>query len=235
MHTPCRHAWPAPRPLAGMRGAEILGGTGFQPVPQPVPTTSPACLPRTASPSRARVVLLAPVFLAAIVGCAATQPHEPSTQPASQPALAALGNAELVAHVENMPWVTAEPAYRLVYIVWKGTPHAGTFDELADELRSGRVISRTWRHEPDSRIDRAQAGYMICRSADIRSGANWLLTGLGRYAWRELNYLGIADPPSEYGLVKGGQFTGIVRRALEYRRQSREHPGEAFELGPRPD
>ena len=58
------------------------------------------------------------------------------------------------------------------------------------------------------------------------------MLGLGRYAYRELQYHQIAGPGGDLGLVSGGEFLGIVRKADEYKR----HVGQTSdyaELGER--
>ena len=75
---------------------------------------------------------------------------------------------------------------------------------------------------------------MLCRAADVRTGLNWRLTGMGRYAWRELNYLKIASPISEYGYVPGGQFIGVLARAEDYMHRVRGDGTEPVELGAAP-
>jgi len=165
--------------------------------------------------------------LAAICGCQA-----PSPRAADRPDLPP-SNAALLDYIASQPYVSAEAAYRAIHILWQGEVFVGDFDALAQKLRTGKIIPARWRHAPDTPMDRPAVGYMVCRAAGIRTGINWQLTGTGRYAWRELNYLGIASPPSEYGYVSGGQFVGILARAEDYmhRRRIAEAP---VDLGPEP-
>lgn len=165
--------------------------------------------------------------LLAFPGCASMQPT------ASQPAMPTESNAELTEFISNQAFVTAESAYRSIYILWKGEPFSGDFDSLRSALEAGKVISPLWGHAPTSRIDRATAGFMLCRACDIRSGLNWQLTGLGRYAWKELQYRRIAGLRSEYGLVSGGEFLGLLIRSEDYLSRRGDAP-ERIELGDEP-
>lgn len=177
-----------------------------------------------------RSVGLAVVTVAGFVGfggCASTQPT------ASQPAAPVDSNAELTEFISNQAFVTAEPAYRSIHILWKGEPFPGGFSELAAALEQGGIISPLWKHAPNTRLDRAAAGFMLCRACDIRSGLNWQLTGLGRYAWKELQYRRIAGPRSEFGLVSGGEFLGLLIRAEDYLAGRGEY-SDRLDLGEEP-
>ena len=162
----------------------------------------------------------------AVCGCRATLPAEYSgPAPAESDAL--------IDHLSGMPYVSADAGYRAVHALWKREPAGGDFAAVAAGLRSGGVIG-DWGHAADSLLSRAEVGYMVCRAIDIRSGLNWRLTALGRYAWRELNYLGIASPPNEIGYVTGGQFVGILSRADDYRNERRGSLTQRAELGAEP-
>jgi hypothetical protein len=149
-------------------------------------------------------ILLAPV----LAGCRAAMPRA-----TTQPTIPSDTNAELVEYISDLPYVTAEPAYRAVYILWKGEIYAGEFDSF---------------------IDRAAVGHLVARACDIRTGLNWQLFGLGRYAWRELIYRRIAHPSGEYSLISGGEFLGVLARAEEYLHKVGRAPGERAELGGQP-
>lgn len=150
-----------------------------------------------------------------------------TTIAASQPAIPAGTNAELMSHISEQPYLTAEAAYHAIYIYWKGEPFKGGFAALTAELAGGRIIGSHWNLPSDARVDRAAVGYMVCRVANIRTGLNWMLTGLGRYAWRELQYRGVAGPGSEWQPISGGEFLGILTRVEEH-----SHPPPRGETTP---
>ena len=162
--------------------------------------------------------------------CQVTSPHLATTQPA----IPTDGNGALAEYIADQPFVTVEPAYRAVYILWKGEVFEGDFHALTEALAAGGIITQRWNYPADGQIDRASVGYMLCRAGNVRSGLNWQLTGLGRYAWRELNYLGIANPISEYGYVPGGQFIGMLARSEEYMLRRGQAGIEPVELGGAP-
>ncbi len=149
----------------------------------------------------------------------------------TQPAVPRAGNAELVNYIGDQPFVTAEAAYRAVYILAKAQAFDGEYDALAGALRSEKLVPGRWHHAPEQYLDRAAIGFMICRACQIRSGVNWNLTGLGRYAWRELQYHDIAQGGSEYGLMSGGEFVGILSRADDYLRRTGKGDVQRVELG----
>lgn len=178
------------------------------------PAHGPSARPRShAAPTRSRkpLILLTLIALQAVglAGCRTTAKAVP-TEPPPQ------GNALFMNWVSEQPEVTADAAYRAVWLLWKGEPYEGDFAALSAELEQANIVPTIWNLEPDHLVDRAAVGVMVCRVCDIRTGLNWRLSGLGRYAWRELQRLGIAGPGSEWQHPSGGEFVGILTRAEEY-------------------
>jgi hypothetical protein len=170
--------------------------------------------------------LAAAALLLAMIGL----PGCASMRAASQPAVPAESNAELVDYISDQPFVTADAGYRAVYVLWKGQPFSGDYSGLQSELVNGAIAAGAWNHDPADYLDRGAVGYLVCRACDIRSGLNWMLTGLGRYAWKELQYRRIAQSGGETGLISGGEFLGVLIRAEEYTRTR-----ESSSMGPRPE
>lgn len=137
-------------------------------------------------------------------------------------------NAELMEYIGDQPFLTAEAGYRAAYVFWKGQPFDGDFAGVRGALVDGGIAAGSWSHDPADCLDRATAGYLICRACGINSGINWPLTGLGRYAWKELQYRQIAQPSGEMGLIGGGEFLGVLAKAEDYARRS-----GAADLGPK--
>jgi hypothetical protein len=169
-------------------------------------------------------------FLVGPGGCA-------SMRATSQPAMPAASNAELVDYISDQPFVTAEAGYRAVYVLWKGGPYSGEFSGVQSELINGKIVAGVWNHDPGEYLDRATVGYLVCRACGINTGLNWMLTGMGRYAWKELQYRGIAQTSGgELGLVTGGEFLGILNKAEEYSRRRESSPlGPPVDLGRDPN
>src|SRR5690606_4939674 len=124
-----------------------------------------------ASPRRPAWV--AGLILLALAGCQVGGPHA-----TSQPALPQTGSAELILYIADQPFVTAEPACRAVYALAKGASFEGEYAALTTALRDERLIAPQWRLDADQYLDRATVAYMVCRACGIKSGVNWLLTGL---------------------------------------------------------
>lgn len=169
-------------------------------------TQNPARAPRR----RPAAALCAVFALLSFAGCQAPQRHA-----TSQPEVPR-GNAELVAYLTEQPLVTAEAAYRAVHLLRYREPFEGDFAALASKLSSDGIVRESWGHAAGDYVDRGQVGFMLCRACEIRTGVNWQLTGLGRYAWRELQYLRIAGEGSELARVGGGEFVGLITRAGDY-------------------
>ena len=144
-------------------------------------------------------------------------------------------NAALMDYIGDQPFVTAEAGYRAAYVFWKGQPYDGDFAGVRGALVDGGIASGGWNHDPADCLDRATAGYLICKACGINSGINWPLTGLGRYAWKELQYRQIAQPSGEMGLIGGGEFLGVLIKAEDYaRRSGTTDMGQKAELGAQP-
>lgn len=147
------------------------------------------------------------------------------------PAVPSDGSAELVRYIADESFVTAEPAYRAIYALAKGDAMVGSFEEVTEKLAADGLIGKDWNYAANRYLERGSVAYMICRACKIQSGINWLLTGLGRYAWRELQYKGIAGDGSEFGLMSGGEFVGLLLRAEDYMRQTGKRDVQPVELG----
>jgi len=165
---------------------------------------------------------------ALLTGCHTT------SRATDQPPVPVNSSAELVRYIADQPYLTAEPAYRAIYALAKGEPFLGEFEPLSETLRGAGLIGRRWRLQPDQFVTRGQVGFMICRACNLRAGLNWSLTGLERYAWRELQHRRIAGGGSECGLISGGEFVGLLSRVEEYLRQRNLHTAPPAQLGTRP-
>lgn len=176
--------------------------------------------------------LLAGSLLAGLLaGCRASMPAG-----GDQPDLATLRNAELTQYIADMPLVTSEPAYRAVHFLWKG-PEAqfeGDFAALRNELAQARIVDGMWNYGTNDFLDRAAVGYMLARVGQIRTGLNWQLFGLGRYAYRELVARDIAVAAGEMSHLSGGEFLGMMARTEMHMREKAPTQQPAAELGPEP-
>ena len=179
--------------------------------------------------SRLAAMLAIAALSLALTGCQASRPHA-----ASQTDIPSETNAELIEYISNQPFVAAEPAYRAVYILSTGDIYDGGFDELTGEMKSSKLVRGEWGYDATTYLDRSDIGFMVARACEIRSGLNWNLTGLGRYAYRELAFRNIAHPAGETTLISGGEFLGLMARAEEYLHKVGRAPGEEAELGPEP-
>ncbi len=159
-----------------------------------------------------------------------------ATRPAAArgPATPPRDNALLVAWIGDQPYVTAEAACRSIWWLWRGEAGPGSFEALLSGLREAGIAPPGWTPEPTDKIRRATAGYMLCRTIGLRSGLNWRLFGLGRYAWRELVYRGLALPAGELGFVRGGEFLGLLQRCEGWMIDRRRATYPHAELGSMP-
>lgn len=184
----------------------------------------------THSGHRAAVLLLAAIGMNLATGCSSRNGSPAATQPAPPE-----GNAALLHYIADQPYVTADAGYRAIHILWKREPFVGSFDELTTSLRDGRIIGESWKHAPATRLTRADIGFMVCRACDIRTGINWVVTGMGRYAWRELQFKNIAGGGGELGYIRGAELVSVLSRAGEYReRQAGRNPDELVKDESRP-
>jgi hypothetical protein len=178
---------------------------------------------RTPLPTRTVLLLLCGAGML-LAGCQATHMAPQGLVPTDS-------SAALVMHIANEPYITAEPAYRAAYSLAHGDSFEGDYAALTQTLEADKIVCTHWQYAADRCLNRGDVGFLVCRAVGIRTGVNWNLTGLGRYAYRELIYHNIAEPGSEYRLMTGGEFVGILSRAEQYRR---ERDRDGMELGPPP-
>ena len=167
--------------------------------------------------------------LATLSGCQAALPRD-----TTQTEIPADTNAELVEYISDQPFVTAEAAYRAIFILETGEIFDGDYEALQSDLRSRGIVAPDWTFAENQCLDRSAVGRLVARACDIQTGINWKLTGLGRYGYRELIYREIAHPGGEYTLVSGGEFLGVLARAEEYLHEVGRPAGESAELGTEP-
>jgi len=186
-------------------------------------------VPRASFAALLTILLVGLPAVQLLTGCRAALPRT-----TTQPAVPADTNAELVEYISDLPYVTAESAYRAVYILSNGEIFEDSYEALVTEMQRDGLIGHAWDYDPAEFIDRAAVGHLVARACDIRTGLNWQLTGLGRYGYRELVYRRIAHPSGEYSLISGGEFLGLLARAEEYLHQVGRAPGDRAELGSEP-
>jgi hypothetical protein len=193
-----------------------------------IATTQPASASGVARGLARPGVLAALSLLAStLAGCRASLPHGEGERP-----LPASSSAELCEYVSGLPYVTAEAAYRAAYALRHGEVFQGDFASLSDALAAERIVDPSWGYAADEFVHRSSVGYMICRACKIELGLNWWLTGMGRYAWRELQYRGVARTSAgELSYISGGEFLGILARAEEHMRGIHRPLSPAAELG----
>lgn len=122
-------------------------------------------------------------------------------------------NAELIEHIAYMPYVTADAAWRSLYILKYKQVHQGSFEEVAAELSAAGIdLPEITASECPDRTEVAGVFHKIC---GVQPGLNYTLTGLGRYALRDLQYARIVRTQRDYGPLTGGEFLGLLARAEE--------------------
>ncbi|MCH7873208.1 MAG: hypothetical protein IID33_16050 [Planctomycetes bacterium] len=178
---------------------------------------------------------VAALSLCMAAGCQSTLARSGSPVAAPPP-----GNAALMQYIADLPLVTAEAAYRGVYLIAESKAFEGDYETLRDELVERGVVGSNWNHYSNTLMNRAGVAYMICKTCDIRRGVNWFLFDQGRYAWRELQHMGIGGSGTELGNLSGGEFLGILSRADKYLLEKQRRGGgdaaedEPAELGDEP-
>lgn len=171
-------------------------------------------------PLLAFAALLVPLGLAP--GCRVSLPREPVPYE---------DNAELIVAIAEMPYVNADAACRAVYILVTGDVFPGEYDELLDAMRQRDLpVADIAPHEAPNRQEIAK---LLAEVADVPAGVNYALTGLGRYALRDLQYHRVVRTPNDYGPVSGGEFLGMLARTEELI-AARRKTGEKVELGQEP-
>ena len=173
--------------------------------------------------SRKSVASVAAVWVCStgLFGCRVTLPHQE---------IPGGTNAELIEYIAEMPYVSADAAYRALHILRTNEVFEGDFDSLKAAMSDqGGVVAGI---QPNECPDRQELCRAIVRACGISPGLNYRLTGLGRYALRDLQYQRIVRTQNDYGPFSGGEFLGILARAEEYMREHADVAG--VDLGSEP-
>jgi hypothetical protein len=184
-------------------------------------TVSAAKLP---TPDRCIAPLLA-VAAALLAGCVVTPPAPP-VDPATLP------DTEFLNYLADRPLVSVDEACRAVLILTDGTDESGSFQQRFDKLQARGIVRPAWKLRPDQAVDKGTVAYMVMRGCRIPGGVNAHLFGswgLGdrRYAVRELMFENLLpeDAGSDYQLISGGEFIGLLHKADQYlQERATEHP-----------
>jgi len=189
-------------------------------------------IPRPSTRARFRNTAPSAIGLVLLLGLAGCQSAQ--TRNTAQRDVPADSNAELMEYIGDQAFLTAEPAYRAAHLLWTGEVFAGDYEALQRKLERAGIVNPAWGLHADTYIDRATLGYLLARTAEIRTGLNWQLFGLGRYAYRELVYREIAVERGESSYVSGGEFLGILNRAEHYLKERHGASIPRVELGEEP-
>lgn len=170
-------------------------------------------------PSAHAPVALLCMALCLNLGCA----HPVDQTPTDNVALGAeeLDDLDFIYWLSARPLVRSEDAYRAMILLARSESTPANHDQLRAELESivdGRLAGPPVLNlKPQHAVSHADAAYLLAKTMHYRSGVNWLLTGLPRYAHREMVYAGILSAQrSDHQLIRGAEMVDALRRADEW-------------------
>jgi len=102
-------------------------------------------------------------------------------------------------------------------------PGEAAFEKQAVALTDMKVIKGKWAKNPEAKLTRGRAAYMICRACGIRGGVTMTITGTTeRYAYRECVFLGVwREGGTQRDYMTGSELMGVLKWAADY---MDEHP-----------
>ena len=129
----------------------------------------------------------------------------------------------------DKPWCSADDAARGLLLLLDGQDPCTNFQQRIEKLADRGLTCKLWHLKPNEPITKGQVAYMICKALDIRGGLTMLLFGPSdRYCYRELVWLGIMEPGTDYQPMTGPEFVGVISAADEYRKAVATEPMRQF-------
>lgn len=190
----------------------------------------------TTNPVRGGIALVCLAWLLAGTACK-TQvkpvPEEKITKGAET-----LDDVDFLQWLSRQPLVRSEDAYRAVLLLKNGQSTPGDFAALQAQAEQEGLTNWQFKMEPGHAVDNGQVAFMLCKAIKQVGGINWCLTGLVRYAYREMVYQEVmVKDRAEYQHITGGEMVDAIGKAdaIMQRRGLYPSPGPAPSLvGPGP-
>ena len=116
------------------------------------------------------------------------------------------------------PNATFEDAVQAFFeLAAERSPRGMDFERQSRTLIDAKVIRDEWTQQPQAKLTRGRAAYMVCQACGIRGGVTMTIFGPSeRYAFRECAYLGLWSGGNQNDYMTGGELVGVLKWAADY-------------------
>jgi hypothetical protein len=120
----------------------------------------------------------------------------------------------------DQPIVTNNDAFHALIELADGQDPFDSYDQRVQWLTDHGLLDAGFDAPPDQAVRRGTVAQIVARILEIEGGLTMRLIGAHpRYATRELVYLEIMKPGTQFQALSGIQFVGIVARAENFEGQ----------------
>jgi hypothetical protein len=128
-----------------------------------------------------------------------------------------------------------DDAFHALLLDFDGTDPNATYDARVEALKQRGFVGGGFNRPANEGVMRGTIAVALCKAAGIKGGVTMHLFGLnGRYCLRELVYMGLLPPSSEFQTFSGVELVGVIGRFEDYQRGN---PADlpASEMPPEPN
>ncbi len=146
---------------------------------------------------------------------------------AASPARAQDGGGGFYRVLAAKPNATFDDAVRAFHEVVTDEPASADapFEPLAQTLVARKVIRSDWIGQPQAKLTRGRAAYMLYQALRLRGGLTLSVLGPSeRYCLRECLFLGVWPSGTPRDLMTGGELMGVLKWAADYQEEHGKKP-----------
>jgi hypothetical protein len=115
--------------------------------------------------------------------------------------------------------VSNDEAFHAVLLFADGDDPSADYDARVKRLKDRKMLPDAFDEPAGNAARRGTVAVALARALSIDGGLTMHLFGpSGRYATRELQYMGLFPPSSPQQTFSGAEFLGIIGRAEDYQR-----------------
>ena len=110
-------------------------------------------------------------------------------------------------------------AFHALLLDLDGTDPNADYDARVAALKKRGLVVGMFNRPANEGVTRGTIAVALCKAANIKGGVNMRLLGpTGRYCLRELVYMNLLPPSSEYQTFSGVELVGVIGRFEDYQR-----------------
>jgi hypothetical protein len=119
--------------------------------------------------------------------------------------------------VEARPLATNDDAFHGLLLYLNGDDHSTSYDERVSALKQRGLLAVDFHGQADEAVERGTLAVALVKALHLKGGLSMALFGASpRYALRELEYRNLFPDSSEFQLLSGAEFVGIIGRVEDF-------------------